>query len=91
MKNMVMKYLGCPEERAIVIEKRLNEIQEELKPMLTQWLENGTIDETIIIEGYSVADFMKDYEMEFTGAILTLDWLIREPQKAKAAIAEGYM
>lgn len=91
MKNIIMKRLGCPEDRAILIEEKLNELQAELKPMLNQWLEDGSVDEEMIIEGYSVADFMRDYEMEFTGAILTLDWLLREPEKAKEAIAEGYI
>ena len=57
MKNIIMKRLGCPEDRAIVIEERLNELQEELKPMLNQWLEDGSVDEKMIIEGYSAADF----------------------------------
>ena len=32
---------------------------------------------------------MRDYDMMFTGAVLTLDWLIREPEAAKKALKEG--
>ena len=34
---------------------------------------------------------MKKDGMKFTGALLTLDWLIRDPKKASAVIEKGIM
>ena len=91
MKNIIMERLNCPEDRAMLIEEKLEQLHEDLKPLLHQWLNDGTVDEKVLVEGYSAVYFMRDYEMEFTGAILTMDWLLREPEVAKAAIEDGYM
>ena len=47
-------------------------------------------EEDIEVEGYSVAVLQAEYGMSFNGAMRTLDWLRREPARAKKALAEGY-
>lgn len=89
MKTIIQERQGCSEERAALIEKRLKGLSEPLKPMLEAWLENGMEDDLTEYNGYSLKVLKEKYGMQFTGALLTLDWLIKEPDLAKKALSEG--
>ena len=89
MKNIIMKRLNCTEKEAALIADDLNMVSPQLKSAVAAWLENGAIDETIEAEGYTLGYLMKEYDMQFTGAILTIDWLLKSPQEARKAIACG--
>ena len=89
IKDMVMERQGSPEKRAEVIEKQLQGISAELKALLQEWLDTGKESDDTEYSGYSLNSLMRDYDMMFTGAVLTLDWLIREPEAAKKALKEG--
>ena len=43
----------------------------------------------ITVEGYSFADLTGHYGMKPIGALITLDWLLRDPQSATAALRRG--
>lgn len=47
------------------------------------------IQPTISVEGYSCRQLEEEYGMTVVAALLTLDWLIREPEEAKQALLEG--
>ncbi len=89
IKDIVMERQGSPEKRAEMIEKQLQEISVELRPILQEWLDTGKESDDTEYSGYSLNSLMRDYDMMFTGAVLTLDWLIREPEAAKRALKEG--
>ena len=56
------------------------------KKRLQEWVEKLP---QIIIEGYSYKTLVENYGMKPIGAFLTLDWLIREPQKALTSLKKG--
>lgn len=89
IKDRIVELQGCPEKMAVEIEKNLLEISMELRPLLERWLDVGEASDSTEYGGYSLDSLMKDYDMKFTGAILTLDWLIREPEEAGKALKEG--
>lgn len=60
-----------------------------LQAEFLQWWHTGKLPE-VVVEGYTVASLMTEYQMQPIAAILTLDWLIREPEDAKASLAYGY-
>lgn len=91
MKRMIMERLNCNEATAARLEEKLTGIADELKPILNAWLEEGTEDSDIDFHGYSVNSLMRNHGVRFTGALLTLDWLIREPEKAAEALRKGIM
>ena len=91
MKKMIIERLSCDEKTAERLEAKLKSISEELKPILNAWLENGTQDNSQMFNGYSLNSLMAKDGMKFTGALLTLDWLIREPETAAAVIEKGIM
>ena len=89
MKDLIISRTGCSEQQAAIIAADLEKLSPELVPHLKAWLkdESYTFDEEFC--GYSLSSLERDYGMSFTGAILTLDWLIREPDEAKKALAYG--
>lgn len=44
---------------------------------------------SIVVEGFSFKDLISKWGMNPIGAFITLDWLMREPEKAKEALNRG--
>lgn len=89
MKSIIMERIGCQEAEATLIEKDLAQVCEQLQPLVTRWLETGEDTDDTMYEGYSLNSLKELYDMYFTGAVLTLDWLIKEPEEAKKAMRYG--
>lgn len=53
-----------------------------------KWLDTGEIDDTLV-EGYTVKSIIEKKQMKVVSAYITLDWLGREPDVAKAALNQG--
>lgn len=69
------------------IEKILN-FNSKIKDSFEQWLKDGYFP-TIEVEGYTLTQLMYEFSMKPVGAFITLDWLIRDPEKAKKALSNG--
>lgn len=89
MKKVIMERLNCSTKEAMEIVADLSELHNELKPVLSAWINNGYVDYDKEYEGYSLKSLMQDYRMQFTGAILTADWLIKDPKAATKALHYG--
>ena len=88
MKELIMERLQCNEKRAAVIAADLEQISPELKPLLDKWIQDGACEDATLYGGYSLDMLMKEKGYRFTGALLTLDWIIKEPETALKAMAE---
>ena len=66
----------------------LRTLSQELIPLLEAWQENRAYP-PVEIEGYTLQDMMDEYTMHAVGAILTLDWLCKEPNEARQAMRKG--
>lgn len=65
---------------------------ENMEPTLREKLESFLNDESfedVEIEGYSVQRLKDKHSMNEIAAFMTLDWLSREPEKAKASLQKG--
>lgn len=89
MEKMIMERLDCSAKEAAAIAADLADLHTALKPVLSAWMNGEPYDTEREYEGYSIKTLMRDYGMQFTGAILTLDWLIKDPQEAVKALAYG--
>ncbi len=89
MKAILMERLGCSEKEAQEIAQDLAEISDELKGVRDAWLDNSSYDGNVSYYGYSIHSLMEDFDMKFTGALLTLDWLIKQPEEARKALSYG--
>ena len=61
----------------------------KLQSEFLKWWKTGEIP-TIEIEGYSVVKFIQEWGCTPISAFFNLDYLIRKPEEAKKAFAEGY-
>ena len=80
---------GYPEKAAIVTAQNLLKLTGRFASALQNWIDTR---DTALVEanGYSSEGLMKRYNgMTYPAALLTLDWLDREPEKAKSAIERG--
>ena len=51
-----------------------------------EYLKTGEV-QSMEVEGYTVESLMQERNMNPLAAYLTLDWLIREPEKAKESLS----
>ena len=64
------------------------EIRSSQNEYLVDWIEKG-ICKNFVSEGYSITDFMEKRKMKYPAALLTMDWLIKEPERAKESLKRG--
>jgi hypothetical protein len=55
-----------------------------------QWWSDGTLDVELEVHGYTLKRLMDEYAFNPINALLTMDWLLREPDMALVALDEGY-
>lgn len=89
-KNNVTKVLtereGYTQKRAVLLANECQNISEELLPLFEKWLQDASVKEDFIVQGYSLLNMMQQREMHYLAALLDMDWLIKEPEKAKPVI-----
>ena len=84
----ILKSEGYPE---FMYEDTCNKVtcfHECITKAFISWLENNDTPD-IMIEDYSYDFLTNQMNMHPIGAFITLDWLIREPEKAKQALKRG--
>ena len=84
----ILKEEGYPD---FILEKTADKIEAFSPETATKFYEfciQGTTPE-IEVEGYNYKSLVEEYGMKPVGAFITLDWLIREPEKAKEALQKG--
>lgn len=84
----VLKEEGYPD---FMIDKTVDKI-ESFSPIVAKafciWCEKEE-QSNLVIEGFSFDELISKWGMPPIGAFITLDWLIREPEKAKEALTKG--
>lgn len=79
---------GYPEymhEKTIL---KIRNFSEQVSTAFKQWIIDNN-DPDITIERYSYKYLVNSMKMQPIGAFITLDWLIRDPIKAKSALMQG--
>lgn len=80
---------GYPLPRAESAVQKLLNLQPQLRPAFEAWWGSGHFPD-IEVEGYSIESLMKEFGMNPIAAFLALDWLIRDPETARALIKRGF-
>ena len=70
------------------VANELSQIDSQLIPLLEKWIQDDT-ETDYAVEGFSILEFMSLYNMAYPAALLTIDWLIKDPQTATIAIKKG--
>ena len=79
---------GYPQKQAISIASDLQAIDPALQNGLQSWLADQT-ETDYLIEGFKLSDLKQKFDMTYPAALLTVDWLIKEPELAKKSIQRG--
>lgn len=85
----LMADYGYPRNGAQLVALKLGQLQVPLAKQVEKW---WVTHEPIMleVEGHSVETLKRDHGLNDIAAILTLDWLIRDPNGAQAALARGH-
>lgn len=91
MRNEIYKALvenGYSNKSANLVLCDLMQLSAPLNDYLTEWIETGCCKD-YAVDGFSIFDFQKNRKMKYPAALLTMDWLIKEPEKAKESLRRG--
>ena len=89
VRDKMLQELHYSQKEADQIAQQLEQLQPQLRPLLNAWLEEGVDTDDTLWHGYSIDSLRKDFGLEFTGALLTLDWIEREPETAIKLLKKG--
>jgi hypothetical protein len=89
LSEEIMQSINVPAEKAQAMVIKLAKMQPQLRLAFGIWLRTRQAP-TLDIEGFTFDQLANEYKMSPYGAFLTLDWLLREPQRASHALKQGY-
>lgn len=80
---------GYPEKIAATTAANLTKLTERFTDALKEWVHKGT-NTVVESHGYTTTSLMERFKgMTYPAALLTIDWLERDPELAKQAIEKG--
>ena len=83
------KEFGYPPQGAHLVVEKLSNLAPELQLEFSKWGRTGDVP-GVKVQEYTVDKLMREYGMNPIAALLTLDWLNREPENAKASLKRGH-
>lgn len=89
LRTRLMQEFGYPRGGAELVIEKILQMQPVILAEFREWWQKGTVSE-LEIEGYTVKGLMEEHGLNQLAAFITLDWLVREPDKAKACLRRGY-
>ena len=87
--NRLIAEFDYPEYGAALVAKKLLHLQGSIKPLFTDWWYIGK-KPLVDVEEYTFESLTESYKMNPIAAFLTLDWLVREPKRAKESLKHGH-
>ena len=92
MENQIKQILidrGYNERNAELVAQELTQLVTPLQPLITKWLDDEQCVADYEAEGFSISALMQKRGMTYPAALLTIDWLLKEPEKAKQSLTRG--
>ncbi len=74
---------------ANLVAPELLSLSSPLKGLFNKWLDDSSINQDYSCHGYSIVELMKERNMSYPAALLTIDWLIKEPNMAIKSLRRG--
>ena len=79
---------GYTEKQAKSAATELAQIDPRLKEALDNWLADET-ENDFSVEGFSILELKEKFEMTYPAALLSIDWILKEPEMAINCINKG--
>ena len=80
---------GYNENSAKIVSSELLGLASPLEDFFLAWMEDPQNKTNFEVCGYSIFSLMEERKMTYPAAILTIDWLIKEPEKALLSLKRG--
>ena len=87
--NRLIVEFDYPEYGAVIAARKLLHLQGSIRLLFIDWWFQGK-KPSLDVEGYTFESLTESYKMNPIAAFLTLDWLIREPERAKGSLRRGH-
>lgn len=79
---------GFSDKNAEILSENLISMDERLLPLLSKWIENGE-ESDYESNGMSIRSLMTERKLQYQAALLTMDWIIKDPMVAIDVIKKG--
>lgn len=79
---------GYNQEDAVSVAADLGNVTDCLKAVLDKWLLDG-LESDYEAEGYTILGLKEQFEMTYPAALLSIDWIIKDPSEAIECIKRG--
>lgn len=93
LNDTLINNYGYQEKQAEFVLNDLSELDSRLEKVFEAWMSNNANIQDYEVsdnnEVFSIAKFMRDYKMNFISALLTMDWILKEPKEAIPLIKLG--
>jgi len=86
--SVTLKSMGYPESAIPEVMASISRLDSDLYSLLIEWLQNG-VPPAICVAGVSASDLVAR-KLNPVATMLTLDWLRRDPERAKRAIGRKF-
>ena len=80
---------GYDEKSAQLVVTELMALKEPLDIYLEKWIQNASDISNYDAHGYSIKQLMEERNMTYPAALLTMEWLIKEPDAAIMSLKHG--
>ena len=84
----ILNERGYKGSAAKLMAEKLSKVDSSLKTGVDSWYVAG-VEKDFEISGIKLSELKSKFNLTYPAAILSMDWLIREPDKAKESFAKG--
>ncbi len=85
----ILMQRGYSQRNAKLVADELQKVASQLTIFRDRWLEDGAYNADYVVGGYSISRLCNERRMNYPAALLTLDWLIKEPKAALDSLNRG--
>ena len=79
---------GYASAHARMVSEDLMHLEAPLESVFRQWLETGETGD-YAFRGYTLRYFTVVWKMQYPAAVLTLDWILKDPERAIQELKNG--
>ena len=79
---------GYTQKQASRLAEELENIDERLKPALDNWMKDET-ETDFMAECFTIFGLKQQYDMTYPAALLSIDWILKDPDNAVKCIKKG--
>lgn len=85
----ILEQRGYDTRSAKLVAGELLQLSNPLDKLFAEWIEMESCNKDFSTNGYSLFTLMKDRNMTYPAALLTMDWLIKDPANALNSLKRG--